>query len=401
MTTVVAPVDRGAPADDGPAVLRRARELASAVYTRGLEIERERNLPPDLVAQLRESGLLRMALPGRLGGSGTEPRVMVEVIEEMSRADGATGWNVLTANIGCAYLAWLEPEAADQILAAGTVPVMAGSAAPRGQAVRAGDGYRLSGRWPFASGCSYADWFVGGFMVTIDGRPETDRWGAPMTRLAYFPASRARVEDTWRAAGLAGTGSHDVVAERITVPAAHTSVPFFEPPGYPDPLCRLTAYNVLLTMLSGFAFGVARRALDEICAQLAERPRPDTQPDWLDEPAVQIGLLRHETALAAARRQMLATLAELLGEPAGGAGGYPQRARLAAAVVHGYDVAREAVLDCFRFGGGRALFEGNPLQRCMRDLVAATQHLAFSVDSRLRIANALLGRQTGPVFFGV
>jgi alkylation response protein AidB-like acyl-CoA dehydrogenase len=392
-----------APAAGGPALRERVRELAPAVSARSLEIEQARTLPPDLVSELREAGLFRLATPVSLGGGGVAPRTIVEVVEELSRADGATGWCVLIANIGGAFLGWLEPGAAERIVTGNPDVVVAGGLAPLGQATLDGDTYRLTGRWQFGSGCLHSDWFMGGFMVMDGGRPKTNQWGMPEMRLAYFPTDQATVEDTWRVAGLAGTGSHDVVAEGVVVPAEYTSVPYFGRAGHPDPLCRLSAYNLLLTLMAGFPLGVARRALDEARAQLADRPRPAGDTGWLDDPAVQVTLLRHETALAAARRHVLDTLDELLDQlgEGTGEGSYPERARLAAAIIHAYDAGREAVLDCFRLAGAGALFDDNPLQRCMRDLVAGSQHVAFSADSRKRVANALLGLQTTPVFFGV
>lgn len=398
--TVVVPAPP-APADPGASLLARVRELAPAISARSLEIEHARTLPGDLVTELREAGLFRLAMPVALGGNGVAPRTMIEIIEEVSRADAATGWCLLIGNIGGAFLSWLAPDTAKRIVADHPDLLVAGGQAPLGQGVPDGDSYRLTGRWPFGSGCLHADWFMGGFMVMADGRPKTDQWGMPEMRVAYFPAAQAQVIDTWHVAGLAGTGSHDIVTEGLTVPAGHTSVPYFGRADHADPLYRLTAYNLLLTVLSGFPLGVARRALDEAYAQLDERTRPAAERSWLADPAVQVTLMRHETALRAARRQLLDTLAEVLDLLADREGSYQERARLAAAVIHAYDVGREVVLDCFRLAGAAALFEENPLQRCMRDLVAGCQHVAFSGDSRKRVANALLGQQTRPAFFGV
>jgi alkylation response protein AidB-like acyl-CoA dehydrogenase len=390
-----------APVTSGPTLLERVRALAPAVSARSLEIEQARTLPLDLVSQLRDAGLFRMATPVSLGGNGTPPHSIVEIVEEMSRADGATGWCMLIANITGANLGWLEHGAAQRIVADNPDVMLASGLAPQGRAVLEGDTYRLNGRWNFSSGCLHADWFMGGFMVMEGGRPKPSPHGMPEMRLAYFPIDQARVEDTWRVAGLAGTGSHDVVAEDVLVPAEYTSVPYFGRPDHPDPLCRLSTYNQLLIIMAGFPLGVARRALDEARAQLAERPRPLGGPGWLDDPAVQVTLMRHETALAAARRHVLDTIDEVLDQLSHGEGSVPERARLAAAVIHAYDTGREAVLDCYRLAGAGALFDDNPLQRCMRDIVAGQQHAAYSANTCKRVANALLGLQTTPVFLGV
>ncbi|MGW1156965.1 acyl-CoA dehydrogenase family protein [Streptomyces sp. NPDC002513] len=384
-------------------LLESARKIASGLPARSLAIESSGTLPADLVKEFAEHDLFRLAMPVALGGTGAAPRTIVEIVEEVSRGDGATGWSLLIGNIGNAFLAWLDPEVARRILAATPEMIVAGGQAPLGQAVPKpdGSGYTLTGRWPFGSGSLHAHWFMGGFIVMENGRPRTNEWGAPVMGVAYFPAAQAKIDDTWHVAGLQGTGSHDIVVDGIDLPLAHTSVPYFERASYDDPLYRLTAYNLLLTVMSGFPLGVARRALDEARRQFADRRLLGTGTPYLEDPAVQVAFLKHETALDAARRHLLDTLDELLGTLAREQVDYAERARLAAAIIHVYDVGRELVQGLFRLAGTAAVLDTNLLQRCMRDLVAGSQHVAFSFDSRKRIANARLGLQTAPAFFGV
>lgn len=384
-------------------LLDAAGRIAAGLPDRSGEIERAGTVPADLVAAFVEHDLFRLAMPVALGGTGAAPRTIVEIIEEVSRGDGATGWSLLIGNIGNAFLAWLEPDVAKKILAGTPNMIVAGGQAPLGRAVPKpdGSGYTLSGRWPFGSGSLHAGWYMGGFIVMENGRPKTNEWGAPVMGVAHFPADQATIDETWQVAGLQGTGSHDILADEIDLPLAHTSVPYFARAHHDDPLYRLTAYNLLLTVMSGFPLGVARRALDESRRQLAERRMLSTGTSWLEDPAVQVALLKHETALDSARRHLLGTLDELLGALAEDPLEYADRARLAAAVIHAYDVGRELVQGLFRLAGTAVVLDTNPLQRCMRDLVAGSQHVAFSFDSRKRIANARLGLQTAPAFFGV
>jgi alkylation response protein AidB-like acyl-CoA dehydrogenase len=384
-------------------LLESARTIAAGLPDRSLAIEQAGTVPADLIGEFTKHNLFRLAMPVALGGTGATPRTIVEIVEAVSHGDGATGWSLLIGNIGNAFLAWLEPDVARKILAGTPDMIVAGGQAPLGRAVPKpdGSGYLLSGRWPFGSGSLHADWYMGGFIVMENGRPRTNDWGAPVMGVAYFPADQAKIDETWHVAGLEGTGSHDILAEDIDLPLAHTSVPYFERADHDGPLYRLTAYNLLLTVMAGFPLGVARRALDESRRQLAERRMLSTGTTYLQDPAVQVALLKHETALDAARRHLLDTLDELLGALAVDQLEYADRARLAAAVIHAYDVGRELVQGLFRLAGTAAVLDTNPLQRCLRDLVAGSQHVAFSFDSRKRIANARLGLQTAPAFFGV
>src|SRR6185369_12537477 len=89
--------------------------------------------------------------------------------------------------------------------------VTGGVFAPFGTATPAGDAYRVSGRWPFASGSEHCTWLMGGALVR-DGGP-------PRARMMLFPAADVRIVDTWTVSGLRGTGSHDMTVEDVLVPA--------------------------------------------------------------------------------------------------------------------------------------------------------------------------------------
>src|SRR6185436_1530352 len=88
--------------------------------------------------------------------------------------------------------------------------VSGGAFAPSGTAIAGDGGYRVSGRWAFASGCQHCGWLMGGCRVLVDGKPRLLPSGTPDIRLMIFPARDARIIDTWTVAGLSGTGSHDI-----------------------------------------------------------------------------------------------------------------------------------------------------------------------------------------------
>jgi alkylation response protein AidB-like acyl-CoA dehydrogenase len=83
------------------------------------------------------------------------------------------------------------------------------------------DGYRVKGRWPFASGCTHADWIGGFCIVTENGKPVPGPQGKPLLRVVVLPARDWEIEDTWHAAGLKGTGSHHVTLRETLVPEAN------------------------------------------------------------------------------------------------------------------------------------------------------------------------------------
>jgi alkylation response protein AidB-like acyl-CoA dehydrogenase len=383
--------------------LAAAEELSGAISDLAERTEADRTLPAELVGRLRDAGLFAMGLPRSLGGLESRPEELIPTIETLSRADASAGWSVLIGNTS-AFLAWLPPQTAEEIVAANPGPILAGSMAPLGRGVLSADGtaYRVSGRWPFSSGCAHADVLMGGFVVTEGGRSKREGQSGPRTRVAFFHPDEVTVHDTWQVAGLAGTGSHDISVSELLVPARRTAVPYAEPSHQPGPLYRLSPYNVLMVLFAGFPLGVAGRALDELAALAATKQRVGARHTLLDDPLVNIGLVADHAALRAARAGVLGEAVELWDTvESGREPSLRQRAGLAAATVHAFDVARGIVSRAFQQAGASALFDDSPLQRCLRDMHAAGQHIAFSADSRERLSRAWLGLPVPPAIFQV
>jgi indole-3-acetate monooxygenase len=92
------------------------------------------------------------------------------------------------------------------------VLVATGAAATTtGQATRVPGGYRVSGRFPFVSGCHQCEWLWVGCIVVENGTPRVDGNGVPVTRQCLLRLSQCEILDTWHTTGLRGTGSNDVV----------------------------------------------------------------------------------------------------------------------------------------------------------------------------------------------
>jgi indole-3-acetate monooxygenase len=383
--------------------LAAAEGLANLVSALAERAEAERTLPGELVTTFRDAGLFAMGLPRSLGGLECRPEELILAVEAISRADASAGWSALIGN-SSAFLAWLDPDAAEEIVAATPVPVVAGSMAPlgKGELVADGSAYRVTGRWPFASGCSHADVLMGAFVVTDHGRPTLDEHGRPLMRVAFFSADEVTVHDTWHVAGLAGTGSHDISVTEVTVPARRTAVPYSEPAHHPGPLYRLSPYNVLMVLFAGFPLGVAGRALDELTALAATKKRAGDRNTLLEDPLVHTELVADRVRLLAARAAVLAASTDVWETvEAGRQLSLRQRADLAAATIHAFDTGREIVSRTFHQAGGSALFNDSPLQRCLRDMHAAGQHIAFSADSRERVSRAWLGLPVPQAIFQV
>lgn len=373
-------------------VLDAARSLAPDLSERALENEQRRTMAPDLIDKMRAAGLFHLGLPAELGGLECDPVTIVETIEELSRADGAAGWIASIGN-GTTFFAWLDPAVAEEIVSHRADFVTAGAFAPTGTARPDGDDLVVDGRWTFVSGCSHADWFFTGVMVTDGEQPRQLPSGRPDWRWAVYPANDATIHDTWHVAGLRGTGSHDVSAQGVRVPAERTMMPFFEPARFDGPLYRLPFATLLMSMFAGIPLGIARRALDEFTALAARKSRGMAGgAAMVEDAAIQVELARAEAAVRSAR----ALVVESVGAAwetvlAGDELGVAARADVVLATVNAARSGRAAVDAVFGMAGASALFDDNPLQRCARDLMAATQHLALSLGQWKTVGRVLCG----------
>lgn len=377
---------------EGDAVLRDAVALAPLLNEHAALAEELRTMPPHVVEACAAAGIFRLAVPKSLGGLECDPLTIIRVIEELSRADGSGGWTAMIGNTS-AFTAWLEPEVAREVLSANPNAAMAGLLMPAGTAVPDGRaGFIVSGRWPFNSGAPHAAWFCSGVMVMDGEQPRTIPPGRSDWRFAFFPASEATIIDTWHAAGLKGTGSHDIAVKGIRVPEERTVAPLFTPARHDGPLYRLAFWNLLMTLMAGVPLGVARRALDEF-GEIAKRKSRSMEGTRLaDDPAIQVDLAVAEANVRAARAFVFEAFAqgwEIV--QTGRDNTLEERTRMTMSVVQAARLCTEAVDVVFHRAGGGALYENSPLQRCFRDIHAARQHVALSLETWKRVGKSLLG----------
>ena len=110
-------------------VLERAQALVPLLRERAAEGEAARTMPTDVVEEVREAGLFHLAMPASLGGPPEPPETILQVMEELSAADGSAGWTTFIGN-STGFLAWLEPGVARELLATRPDPIVASVFAP-------------------------------------------------------------------------------------------------------------------------------------------------------------------------------------------------------------------------------------------------------------------------------
>jgi alkylation response protein AidB-like acyl-CoA dehydrogenase len=203
--------------------------------------------------------------------------------------------------------AWLEPAVARLVYGAADA-ISGGVFAPRGTAQRVAGGFRVSGRWGFASGCSHCAWLMGGCFVEGEAGRESAAGGVPDVRLLLFPREEAKIVDTWDVVGLSGTGSHDIEVSELFVPEGRDVSFLADRPREGGPLYAFPVFGLLAVGVAAVGLGVARRAIGEL-SELAREKTPALGRRRLAERALtQARVARAEADLAAARAGLAASI---------------------------------------------------------------------------------------------
>ena len=368
----------------------RAAGLAPLIMATREEADANRNTSPQVVEALADAGLLQMYLPRSLGGPELPPLAAFCAIEELSRADGSVGWCAMIATLISQFTAWLRPSVARSIAGVPADLRGAGSLRPLGQARAVDGGYRISGRWNFASGIGYANWLYCTCRV-VDG----DMACKPLLRAAWIPSKAAKVIDTWSVVGLRGTGSNDFLVDDCFVERAYT-MSFAEPPFECGALYSPRLFFVTLWVVTAAnALGIARGAIDTFI-DLAGQISTSSSVPLRDRPAVQSGVAEAEAILGAARAFVVDAVGAAWDAASGSDPGLAvARARLA--ITHSIHEAVRAVDLVFHAAGTNALYNSNALERHWRDVHAVVQHNAAFHAHYESAGKVLLGlRPTEP-----
>jgi indole-3-acetate monooxygenase len=363
--------------DIRPAMLAAIRDMEGEITARAAEIEEARRIPSDLVSKLKSIGIFRMFVPQSHGGLELSLLAGLEIIAALSRLDGSLGWTAMIGGASGIFAPSLPRETYDRIYQNGPDVTMGGSAQPAGTAEPTTGGWRVNGRWPFASGCQHAEWLMGFGIVTENGKPVVGSNKQPLVRGFALPARDWEIEDTWQAVGLKGTGSHHIALRDAVVPEANffdleTGTPCVAGPLYP-------AVRQLLPLFHGaFAVGMAEGALDELVT-LAKTGRKQLRAatPMQDSETFQLELGRVAADLKAAQAYLQLQVAEHWDHAL--AGTLKDEALVTQGIQASIWITTTCVRvadSCFTLAGSSAVYETSPLQRRLRDLHTAAQHAA-------------------------
>jgi 3-hydroxy-9,10-secoandrosta-1,3,5(10)-triene-9,17-dione monooxygenase len=367
------------------AMIARAKALIPRLRDRASRTEELRRLPPETERDLHESGLFRIVQPKRVGGSEFGYVALVDCADAIGQADASVAWNLANLASHQWMLGMFDKRAQDLVWNKDANALIASSFIfPAGRARKVDGGYVLRGSWPFSSGVDSCEWNMLASVVSSDDEADGIEY-----RIFLVNKNDYKINDTWNAAGLRGTGSNDVevkdayVAEPMTVAVNDLA-------GGPTPgsavntnaLYALPVFSLFPYVLSGVALGNAQACLDDYVEVARHRASTYNRAKLGDLQSTQIKIAEASAKIDAARLIMRSTCIEVMADARRGyVPDVAAKTKLRRDGAFAVNLCTEAVSLLFSASGARGLFTNAALQRQFRDAHAINSHLAFNFDA--------------------
>jgi 3-hydroxy-9,10-secoandrosta-1,3,5(10)-triene-9,17-dione monooxygenase len=363
---------RAEPPVDFDSLLAAATAIGQAAGSRSAEIDAARKVPEDLIEDMRQAGLFRARQPARWGGYDMPPLDHYRLIYAMARGSASAAWVYCVLSGHAWQIAEFPLDAQEEVWGKDAAALASSSYAPVGRATPVDGGFRLSGRFPFSSGCDHAQWGIVGAFAAVDGRPQMLLFMVPMTSMTII--------DDWHTLGLLGTGSKSLACKDVFVPAARA-----RPPG-------LFVGGVAAFSLGTVAAGATRGAVDGFIAETICKP-PGRRGRPADSEMIQGAAGMASGEADAAWLLIERAMAETQTYPlAGETLPVWLMARNRADQAAAGRLCVQAVDRLLTTAGGHGVYDSSDLQRRFRDVHTASQHIALNpelaaVDAGMMLLN--------------
>ena len=378
------------PSTESPAVLTasfaldKARQLATVFAERAENCEALRRCPSESIQDLFDSGLMRMMQPKMFGGSELGMSECLDVVLELAKVCPSTAWVFTNLASHSWTIGQLELQAQQDVWGSDPTALAAtGLAFPCGKATYEHGGYRVSGRWPFASGVDASTWMIVGCMT------DSGDGSAPHRRFFLVPKSDFRSLDNWHAYGLTGSGSHDVEVVDAFVPEHRTvSAEIFaagkDLPGgkiHSHPVYSMPTFVSFAYFLCIVPLGAAKGAIDQFTTSMRHRASTYTGSRVSELSSVQERIAESSACVDFAETVMRRDWMEL--EALTARGDYPSletKLKWKRNVAFASNLIVKSIDTLMPAAGAAGLSSKLPLQRLFRDVHAASAHIALTWD---------------------
>lgn len=366
-----------------PEVLDEMRRLIPVFRERVCETNNLRQLPKASCDDIRKSGMARILQPARYGGVEARLESMVDVLVPIGSACSSTSWCLAQYIMHNYMIARWPKEAQDAIWIEKPDALVSGILIPLlGKAKRVDGGATLSGRWPFVSGVSGADWCV------LSGMMQNPEGGSAVESYFLLPIDQVSILDTWYGIGLKGTASHDVQVKDVFVPE-HMIISIKDLMGgdfagrstNPGPLFRPPVFMTFGILLTSTVIGMAEAMVEEYFTQSRKWITVMSGKESGTFQAQQIKIGEATAALNAAQALLRSDSREI--EAMAAANDQPDdatRSKYRSNAAYAGQLAYHAAHKILDLAGARAAYANSEIGRIFLDIVVATRHVTQNLD---------------------
>jgi alkylation response protein AidB-like acyl-CoA dehydrogenase len=370
-------------------VVSRTLDLLPHLVDRAAPTEQAKRVLPEQFEAMAAAGIFRMTGPRKYGGDEADFQTQCDVLAHVARGCPSSSW-VATIFSAMTWLAGTFPDEAQEEILGERDPRISGVFSPTGKATPVDGGYQVSGRWGFNTGGQGSDWTVVNALL--------GEGPAAMPLCMIVKSSELSRLDDWHASGMAGTGSHTVLAEDIFVPARRAQpLPAMIDAQYApgrhnagNPYFNLPLAAVLTVNGGGTPVGIARGAYDAFFARLPGRPI--TYTTYTNQAEATITHLQTgEAALLLDSAEAHVRLAAaILDAPPERPLSMPTRVRARAHIAYATGLSRQVVDLLFHASGASAIQSHVPIQRFQRDMQALANHAVMHAPTGIELYGRVL-----------
>lgn len=374
-------------------LVERARALVPMLRSRAEEVEKNRAVPDATIEEFKKAGFFKIVQPAHFGGWEMNPVVFYKVLMELGRGCCSSAWNMMILGVHQWEFGLFPRQAGDDVWAKDNTVAVSSSYAPWGKAEKVDGGYVLNGTWRTSSGCDHADWAI------IGARIETP--GGGMDMHSFLVDGRDyTVDDDWHTFGLCGTGSRSLVVKDAFVPDyRHHSIVDYQMSDRGD--MYLFPFNMIFYFAgAAVMIGFGQGAADLYVEEMQTRQSVMSGRVLKNNPNVKDRLGNAVVKIRSARARLLEDMRE--------ATQYVSRRELVPSDLRirymldgaqaGKDV-EEAALLLYKATSAKGIFLSTPLQRVVRDILAAANHPTLNVDDAASmLGDYLLNGELPPGF---
>jgi 3-hydroxy-9,10-secoandrosta-1,3,5(10)-triene-9,17-dione monooxygenase len=369
---------------DRPAVfdpIAAAHAIVPTLEETSLASEEGRQIAASAVAALAQSGLSRMLTPITHNGFELSPSAHIRSCRILAEGCSATAWVHMVCGAHNFVLGRYPQECQQEVFDGNPDALIPGTLAPQGLARQTEDGWILNGRWQFSSGVDHGDWLLIGARA-VDSNGED----ALLPVHVFVPKRDVKVLDTWHTLGMRGTGSKDLIAEDVFVPAHRSmATPTMfngDFAGDAGDTYRLPVAGGLAAMLSATVLGIAERGLNQFVD--ATRVREDVYHGGskAEKTSIQLRVAeaRGELEVAALLMNKNCDLFDQALANCKPVMDLEQRAAIRWNAAYIVELCRRATERVFAVAGAHAIYNDSGLQVVYRDINTACHHAIIDFD---------------------